>query len=381
MSLVAFIADVHLANHAGHGGATIAGLNERAREIRAVLEAARDRAAQLGAQLMVLGDLFDTTKPLPQIIAAAQAALADDFADRRSVLLMGNHDRNSDHEDDHALGPMVGELVVTHPTVLSVGGAQGIIALPFRSEPAASWIPEAIQTYADSARKVGITPVAVIAHVGMYDRKMADALPWCVSSGDAIDVDVLERALRKARVPAFFAGDWHGYAEWRSEEISSDLVIRMVQVGALVPTGWDNPGIGPYGSLIVLNTQTGEVTREVIPGPRYVNVSSEPELEQLAEAAASEGSFLRVRWKTSAANMLDVPKELPSNVRVLAVHLDRKAAEATAREAAAAATSSATVEEALQRFVEKIELPASTIIGEPELRGRILERASRLLRS
>src|SRR5882724_6254079 len=104
---IAFVADPHIANFPAHGGPAIAGINRRCQLTLDTLELAAAKANALDCEcFVVLGDLYDTTRPLPQIETAVRKRLSkfDGFV----LLLMGNHDRNSGLAGDHALGPTAG---------------------------------------------------------------------------------------------------------------------------------------------------------------------------------------------------------------------------------------------------------------------------------
>lgn len=372
MSKIAFIADVHLGNHAVCGGPVVAGINARARETIDALFAAKRIADSYHARLYVLGDLFDSTKPPPQIIAEAQRVLRGTY---NTHLLMGNHDRNSDVSGDHALGPMVRQQVIASPEPM-VYDNEAVICLPFSATPAKDWLPLAIESWAAECRDAKLTVAAVVAHVGLHDEGMRNANPWCADSPGAIDVALIAAAMKRAGIEYFFAGDWHMHHVWESDG------VVVIQVGALVPTGWDNPGVKPYGSVLILDTDTGDFFRETIPGPRFVNVASEAELLDYLREAEAADCTLRVRWKTTpdrVAGAQDVMSRYPRIIHA-SVHLDAKEAEKTARSAAAAATSASTVEEALGRYVAKMSLPPTAIMGEAEFRQRVVDTAAELLR-
>lgn len=384
MAKLVFCADVHVGNHPICGGPITSGINQRAEETLDVLAAARMRATALHAPLIVLGDLFDSTKPLPQLVAATQFALAtpaiyDNAPTNATILVMGNHDRNSAEQGDHALGPLLEQIVICESRILNSLGTdqkQCVLVLPFRAEPASQWMPEEIVRLAAKARAKGCNPLAVLAHVGIHDAAMRAALPWCADSADAISLELLSQALKDASIPQFLAGNWHSFASWGLGH------AQVTQVGALVPTGWDNPGIDPYGSILILDTDTGALTREVLPGPRFVTVTSEDELATQVKQARQLGCSLRVRWKTIPQGVPYAQEMLASYPDLLAaeVHLDRKAAEHSARQAAAAATSTSTIADALQTYVARLPLPPVTVLGEEEFRRRILESSAALLR-
>lgn len=100
MSFISFIADTHIANHRRFAGESRACINVRCHTTLNSLEQAVESAR---GTLVVLGDIFDTVRPEPQVIAAVQLAL---WETHTTFLLLGNHDMVSTQPGDHALGPL-----------------------------------------------------------------------------------------------------------------------------------------------------------------------------------------------------------------------------------------------------------------------------------
>lgn len=320
---VGFVADVHLGNHAVMGGARDAGVNARARGILDVLRAAVDAAEGLGCSaLVVAGDLFDDDHPCPQLLAEAAEVLTA-WRAMPVVLLVGNHDQRSTAPGDHALGPLAhtpGVRVVDAPALVCVqgrgpqgGGVSGdprmvyLVCVPYRREPAAEVIASGV---AATLRGTGLDPripLAVVAHAGIIDGATP---PWLRDAHDALPAEALAAILAGTtregvvdgvrrplpRGPRLaVVGNWHGHAAWgmppedyavtpHSPAVPAPLPsgVALVQCGALVPTGFDNPGgAGRYGGLIVWDapwyapaqdaptTTPGMVYRVELPGPRF----------------------------------------------------------------------------------------------------------------
>lgn len=334
---VGFVADVHLGNHAVMGGPREAGINTRARGILDVLRDAVDRAASLGCSaLVVAGDLFDDDHPCPQLLAEAAEVLTA-WRTLPVVLLVGNHDQRSTAAGDHALGPLAhtaGVRVVDAPTLVTVtprgSASQGtpppsthpatdayprlvyLACVPYRREAAASVIAEGV-----AAVMRGVTPhhpLAVVAHAGVIDgstpawlRDAHDALPaetlaaiLAGTTREALTDGVRHPLPRGPRIAV--VGNWHGHAAWgmppedyattpHPATVPAPLPAgpALVQCGALVPTGFDNPGgAGRYGSLIVWDapwgapaqdapaTTPGAVYRVELRGPRFHTLRLSP---------------------------------------------------------------------------------------------------------
>lgn len=375
---IAFIADVHIDNHRIHGGHLVAGLNARACGIATALRDACAIARHEGADLLVVaGDLFDTTRPSPQIIAATQQALVG----IPTVLLMGNHDRNSGVPGDHALGPMLGQMVATIPGrhELSESADDVALMLPFDARPAESWMPQAIISLAAEARAHGQRPVCAVAHVGIHDAQIRASSPWLTGSHDAIAMESLRAALFTAGVPAFFAGNWHTHKQWKWAAEGTTIT----QIGALVPTGWDNPGVAGYGSVILYDCASGAVTRDEVRGPRFVTVQTEAELDAEMARAKASNCTLSARWRVAPAQAQAAREVLaekcPTGSEVV---LDAKAASALASSAAKSARGAPTMVAALRGYVARMDLDVGPDAGPlvAAMRAQVLRDCLTLLK-
>ncbi len=245
------VADVHFGNLGVHPGQVISGLNDRFREIAQVFTQVRNpQTPREDAALVVAGDLFDTSRPSPQMLRAVGDLIRDNFAEAHLVL--GNHDQHSDAALDNALAVL--ELV-PRVTVYTVPTYLG----PFLFLP-----------YGYDFRDVPVvepgTQVAV-AHHGIRDDSMA---AWTRDKG--APVEEVAAWLEATGLTHYLAGDWHPRRSWWQG--------RIQQIGALSPKDWSNPGTDPYGT--VLEVSDGQelipgtsligprIRRRIIPGPRFV---------------------------------------------------------------------------------------------------------------
>jgi hypothetical protein len=166
--MIGFIADVHVGNHRQHGGSVNAGLNDRCRSVLSALCRAKEQASAAGCTaLVVLGDLFDTDQPNPQMIAAVGGALVGPL---HTQILMGNHDRASGAPGDHALGwaRQVEMLdVVEFPQVAALGEVGTLLLVPFRPGDPREWLPDVVADLAEKAPK-GRRRVLCV-HLGLRD--------------------------------------------------------------------------------------------------------------------------------------------------------------------------------------------------------------------
>jgi len=354
MTKLAFVADVHLGNHKRMGGKVRASLNERCRETLAVLAAAVDVAVERECDgLAVLGDLFDTTAPLPQLITETVRALQP--FPMRLDLLGGNHEQVSLEPDDNALSPLGllshDNVWVTDvdPRVVLFGiqkrSMTKLLLVPHRPGPAAEWLPKVLHEYAGNEDWMKCKHRLLGVHLGIQDDDTAHFLK---GAHDSIEASVLADLCKKYSISAAFAGNWHDHRKWHQEWLDQHAdsasgerrarkgkgthTLDIVQCGALVPTGWDNPGVKGYGTVVIWDEGNIEIVE--LPGPRFVKPASNQEaLDAIAEAEAA-GCRIYVD---------DIP--------------DRAVSKAAAREAALAARSADTLDEALSAFVEKMELP------------------------
>ena len=347
--MIAVVADVHLENHRHFGGPLVDGLNDRARHIvKALKDAYAIAVAEKADRFVVLGDLFDTSKPSPPVVAAAMQALEGLVP---VSLVLGNHDMNSKGELDNALAPfrhVTGIRVHTSMAVMRCGSEE-LILVPYQRGVAAEWLPDLLKTLPMSA-----VPRVLGIHMGLHDQVMRDQLVWVTSAKDAIDVDLLETLCKTHNIQTVLAGDWHGRGVWTKLDAASKTVRQMVQVGALVPTGWDNPGLEGYGTVGLVD-RAGFRFKEV-PGPRFVDGMPAEVAKLQAKGPANK---LFVRAKVAPGAVADVTAQFAGvPCAGISVQPDRALAQAAAKAAAGAARSSETLVEALDGFVQNLTIPS-----------------------
>src|SRR5262249_42718929 len=143
--------------------------------------------------LVVLGDLFDTTKPLPQIMSEIQKVLSC-----RTIILEGNHDQVSAAPGDHALGPLspVAEIV-DEPRVFPFGesGHCQLVAIPFQPGDARNWLAKRVSE--TLCRQPLAEHRTLAIHLGIIDEKTP---PYLKGAYDAIPVDLLEQICESQRI-------------------------------------------------------------------------------------------------------------------------------------------------------------------------------------
>jgi hypothetical protein len=350
---IAFVADVHLGNHKRHGGPVEASLNGRCRLALKTFRRAVERALALDcAAFVVAGDLFDYQRPEAQLIKEVQDILAKAKGQMRIYLLVGNHDQTSDGAGDHALGPLAPfATIIDQPSIVRIAdrGARIDLALvPFRAgAPAVTWLPETLERLnvaldANSHRLLAV-------HLGIADENTP---PWLRGSSDSINVQALIEAAKPLDVEAVIAGNWHDRKRWPGPP-------EVFQCGALVPTGWDNPGVDGYGTLVLwdgANPNAERLTYEEIPGPRFLQMSGKnyinigpPDCDLFVSVTAAPEEIAAV----SAAINAQVQSGLFAAAEVLP---DAALATVAARTAATNASSAGTLDEAIARFVDDMPL-------------------------
>jgi DNA repair exonuclease SbcCD nuclease subunit len=330
------VADVHIANFKQYGGETKASLNERARQVLGTLEAAYSLLRRSDT-FIVAGDLFDSDRPTPQMIAAAMEA-GEGRADRR-VFVLGNHDATAARAaGDNAFAPFRSQerntIVDEAPVTVAVGEYRDrfdVLCVPFGFR---------VTDLAESDYSRSSAPLVVVFHAGIKDSSTPSYLR---SSEEAIDVDELAQWMQEHGVCAAVAGDWHTHRAWPKHNI--------FQVGALCPTGWQNPGLTEYGSVLKLTRDNGtvRVERLVVPGPRFIASSSEEELRATIESLDYSTNTLNLYVR---ASFPPSPTVWPTNVRIeYQDEVETKQAGVTAT--ADSIREASTLVEAVEQYVQK----------------------------
>jgi hypothetical protein len=185
---IAFLADAHIANHRRCGGPLDAGLNRRAQSSLRALHRAIEVANCQADRVVILGDLFDSPRPSPQLIAAVQVALSESRL--RPLLVVGNHEQVSSASGDHALGPLrpVAD-VVDVPTWMTTGGVM-LAIVPFRAGNAADVLRSAMAEMSPLLH----TPGLLCCHFGLRGGEEAAFM----RGDDSVPMEVLEDLIAAA---------------------------------------------------------------------------------------------------------------------------------------------------------------------------------------
>jgi hypothetical protein len=281
--MIHFIADVHLGNHRQHSGPVECGVNTRCREGLEVLQRVVNTCGD--EPLVILGDLLDNTRPRPQLLAELQAILGS--SSRSTLVLVGNHEIVSTTPGDHALGPLDAEYgvhVVDRPCTWGVDDAT-LLMVPYGVE--LQRLPEIVHEMCASLATG--KPRALCGHFGIVD---ANTPPYLRDDPDAVELDVLLRLCEQHSISKVFAGHWHKARTWQ----------HVYQVGALMSADWRDPGFRGLGRQLMWHARSG-VGEQYFAGPRFVNVATAGELEELATDAGIADCVIRARWTVPAEAM------------------------------------------------------------------------------
>ncbi len=338
MTRVALFADVHIGNHVRMGGPRVAGINTRCGELVTTLTEACCRAAAAAPVLVIAGDLFESARPVPQIVAATMRALVE--GPSRIIIVAGNHDVVSATPGDNALGPLTALRDVTVVDIPCIDSE--LVLVPWRPGPAAEWLPAAVDALDPKPGSVLVT------HIGIADDSTP---PWLRDTDEAVHADAVAELAVRHGIDAVFAGHWHHAQHFDRRGV----VIR--QLGSLAATGFgDLCGVG-WATLWV----NGRCATASMPGPRFAKYGvTETPPETPPDGAApfrSQWSVLRQRYE----RCVDVARRLSYECDVVCV------ADDAAVVAVAAATGAESVDAAVVAYVEALQLPdgvsRDTVLG------------------
>jgi hypothetical protein len=336
------MADVHLGNHRAFGGPVVNGVNHRCDEALGVLAAAMDEAGASPA--VILGDLFDSPAPLPQVITRAMSVL-----NPRTTLLVGNHEQVSTAPGDHALGPLESVCggVVDGPFLCSVDDAD-IMFVPYRPGDAVDTLPFDLEGVPGLTRRSN-RPCILAMHYGIWTPDDPD---YMRGAPDAVALDAVRRLASKYDIQAVFSGHWHTHRILMENPL-------IVQVGALVPTGWDNEGFDGYGTVIRYDPLKRTMAVKHLSGPRFMKWPWPP---AAVDAFRDQGwNHIYLRVPAPMAMSREVGRWIQDLVKADKITdgefvPDDEPARQAARDAADAARSADTLAEALAAFISAMPL-------------------------
>lgn len=361
---LAACADIHIGNHRRFGGGVTSSINTRCRAILSALSAATHAAVEAGCDTFVIaGDLFDYSRPEAPIVAEVQSICERAKENGLDVIiLVGNHDQVSMAPGDHALGPLRPFAnIIERPTMVYRGAGSDVVCIPFQPGHAREWLRGAVESTLASGEvgrgsAAGGRPLLLAIHLGVKDAKTP---PWLSAAPDSIDIDLLKEICFDNGITHVIAGNWHDRKQWTFAR--GEQSLHVLQLGALVPTGWDNPGLYGYGTV---GFWTGDKLRFTeIPGLRFVKVHTDDELQQFIDENEDAGCNLFVSQIAAPDELqptLARLKELSKACKIseaFEVLPDQDIAKAEARTAAEKARSSKTLAEALEGYVRRMPVP------------------------
>lgn len=326
---IAFVSDVHVANHRVFGGRTRSGINTRCSLILDSLrQAVKVASYNQCDKLVVLGDLFDSSgsepsRPESQVIAAVREVLRD--FEEEVVCLLGNHEMDSTESGDNSLSALSDTVTVVEETTMDEDGL-GLIP-HFPGDPNL-WLPRELE------KVRGCDVVGM--HVGLSDAETPGYL-------SGFPVRKLQTLMTDLKIETAMAGDWHHPRRWQN----------VVQVGALVPTGFADRG-PEFGQVCIV--EDGRILQSRwIEGPRFFTVST-PEARGITPGCV----YLKiVSSPEDHEQALSIRDELMASgsVRGAVVEVDGSGVRATARDAAKKAARSETLQGVIEEFVGAYPLP------------------------
>lgn len=348
---VGLIADCHIANHRRHGGPIKAGINRRCQHVLDALERAVNLAVQQGCEdLVILGDLFDTTNPPQQIVTEVQRILTvSDERRCRTHILLGNHDMVSTDAGDHALGPLEPvSHVIDQPIAMYAEGCE-MLLVPFQPGPAVEWLPQVLKDTCggEQPKYKPSNSASILLHLGIAD----DSTPvYLKGSHDAVPNSLLVELCKEYGFKAVFAGNWHSHKILRKRPL-------ICQVGAVCPTGWDNEGLDDVGTMVIWHGGT-KIDVHQIPGPRFLKLRAGEQWDQAKAKDCNVYVQITADSKNTAA-ALDTLDSAKQDGLVVGGEVVPDTAEVreAARRAATVARSADTLDEALHVYIEHMALP------------------------
>jgi hypothetical protein len=216
-------------------------------------------------------------------------------------------------------------------------------------------------------------------HGGVRDHKTPKYLQ---ASPDAIDIDLLWAIMERGDIKFAFCGNWHNHRRW---QLANNRTV--IQVGALAPTGFDNPGFD-YGYHVDLDTKTETVEyHRGSTGPLFIVQTAKEFMTMGARhfIGCAPRTHLKVRLgkdgenekatiEAALANYCMLPGA-QSGLRALVFEPHDEDTAEQEKEAAEAARTADTLEGALREYVTSMPLPDG--VARENVEARVLNYMAR----
>lgn len=315
--MIAFLADLHIGNHARFPGVVEGGVNGRCRELLECLHAAaRVVSTNRARALIVAGDIFDNDKPSPPVLAAAMSVFSTITEHTPVYVLVGNHDQHSSDKGDNALATLrhlTGVAVIDTPTFVPYLNAMLVPFHPKQVGGVAAYLREVLVRSQDVESDV---PLLAVGHFGIINK----GTPWYLAnSSNAIGDKDLAAVCEEYGYASVVAGDWHMPHDPRDPEMVG------YQIGCLAPINFTD---GEYSGGVLLwheGAHNKWMERVEIAGPRFITVRdaddlferpdcTHPYVRVLAESVVAQGLAAAARKLWPSATVVVEPADTDMEV-------------------------------------------------------------------
>lgn len=272
----AFCADVHLGNMRSYAKPWLGSLNSRAKHSLDSLTWFLGSCVHSKTPV-ICGDLFDYPNPEAMLLAK----VAGIRRMNNSIQLLGNHDQHSKEVGDNALSALRVGRAITEPKVVG----ERLALVPFEPGVApAELIERALK--GNPIPTTTYSPRFMAIHAGIADAGTPEFMLH--KKDEYIQVSDLVDLMEQYDIDTCFAGNWHEPRSWKMNP--SGKPRRVIQCGALCPTGFDNEGL-LYGLSYTTQrtdkwTRTADAPTMILTrGPRFLTLrQDEPILLRVIEA-------------------------------------------------------------------------------------------------
>lgn len=342
-----FAADLHIGNHLQFAHEFMPGVNSRCAETVKAYSEFSKYAVKWDYKLVTVGDLYDSDKPTPSIYKYVDKNTS---VISRPIMIKGNHESTSSFSEHHSLGVMPpGDVVDSRVRVFSLTTVD-LWAIPFQTGPAKKWLPEQLKKLKDNVNEDKTTVMAI--HLGIQD----DSTPKHMQNhNDSITVGQLKKLAAEYKIDKVIAGNWHEHMEWYVKLPKVNRHLHIVQLGALTPTGFNNPGLHNYGGMYFINT-TGDCGWVELPNIRFVKVNGVKNIPK-ALGHYSENCYVQVTVHPTHYNeSIKICQDMKESgyIKDFKIVTNKKAMESRSRKVASATKSAKNLNEAIDTYVKKI---------------------------